>query len=774
MTLPPPHDARKTLFTALAWAQVAIAGGLFFLSLVAELRAPAFGMRWRDANGVVMEVTPGGPAAATGIVPGDRIVRVDDRDIVDEIPPFYFSEANAPVSVTLATPSGRKEATLIAPAFGERFEPFAGGSIGGIRGTGDVLRLLVNAFVLMLAIALLLVRPHLGAARIGALALAYYAGGNRLIAIPGFGGTTSAAVEVQLALHFLDFWYLAGFFALMLHFALIFPETLPAVRRHRWLHFAPYIAVLPLFVVAAADATTLLLPGSASLLAKLPSPLLFEIYGPLLLTGVAVLLAVHFRYTADQNDLRRLRLVFVALLPGMATWLVAVQASYLDISPLAEAIISGTQWAGAAVSVTLLTYAILRHRLFGIRPMVRKGIQYALARGTLVVCIALPGLALVAFLFVRRNDSLTELLTQDLVRLLALLIPMLLLFRYRQSLLDAIDRRFFREDYDARHALMRVVSMIERGTDIMVLGRVALLEIEKALHPVHASLWLLDSGDRNFQRVMAIGQDRPAPLLERTDAVLRILFQRDEPVEIDHNRVTGSLRRLALAELTWLQTTGASLLVTLAVDREVVGFLVLGDRLSEEPYGTDDRELLTAIAAQLALTEDYGRLEILARRDPLTEALNRHAFYSLLDKKRVFPFQATGGCVAVVDLNDLKKINDAYGHAVGDAAIRRVASTIRSIVRADDLVFRWGGDEFLIVLFGLSEAEVRTRLTALNESILPVGPEPQRDVPVTVAVGVAHFDDVADLTLAIERADRGMYAAKQRTRGEQDTTAPSA
>ncbi|MHB0971212.1 MAG: diguanylate cyclase [Thermoanaerobaculia bacterium] len=768
MSIPPRSDARKTLLLSLAWAQVAIAAGLFFLSLVADLRAPSFGMRWRDANGVVTEVTPGGPADAAGIVAGDRIVRVDGREVGDEIPPFYFANSNAPVAVTLATPSGVRDVTMIAPTSAENFEPFAGGRTGGIRGTGDALRLLVNAFVLMLAIALLMARPHLGNARIGALALAYYVGGNRLISIPGFGATTEAGDGVRLALHLLDFWYLAGFFALMLHFALIFPEALPALRRHRWLHYAPYIATLPIFMAAAGDSTELLRPGTATFLAKIPAQLLFEIYAPLLMTGVAVLLAVHFRYTADQNDLRRLRLVFVALLPGLATWLIAIQASYLDISPVTAAIVSGTQWVGAAVSVSLLTYAIVRHRLFGIRPLVRKSIQYALARGTLLVCIALPALVLVAFLFVRRHDSLTDLLTQDLVRLLALLVPMVLLLRYRQPLLDTIDRRFFREDYDARHALMRVVSMIERGTDIMVLGRVALLEIEKALHPVHASLWLLDSGDRNFQRVMVIGQDRPAPLLERTDAVLRILFQREAPVEIDHSRVTGSYRRLALAELTWLQTTGASLLVPLAVDREVVGFIVLGDRLSEEPYGTEDRELLTAIAAQLALTEDYGRLEILARRDPLTEALNRHAFYSLLDKKRVFPFQVTGGCVAVVDLNDLKKINDAYGHAAGDAAIRRVASTIRSLVRADDLVFRWGGDEFLIVLFGLSEAEVRTRLAGLNDSILSVGPESHRDVPVTVALGVAHFDDVGGLTLAIDHADRGMYAAKQRARGEHE------
>ena len=93
-----------------------------------------------------------------------------------------------------------------------------------------------------------------------------------------------------------------------------------------------------------------------------------------------------------------------------------------------------------------------------------------------------------------------------------------------------------------------------------------------------------------------------------------------------------------------------------------------------------------------------------------------------------------------MDLDALKAVNDTFGHAAGDAAIRAVARAIRQIVRADDLVFRWGGDEFLAVLFGVSEEEARRRLDGLD-SMLDVVPVPGSPEPLAVSVsaGVSTF-----------------------------------
>jgi diguanylate cyclase (GGDEF)-like protein len=167
---------------------------------------------------------------------------------------------------------------------------------------------------------------------------------------------------------------------------------------------------------------------------------------------------------------------------------------------------------------------------------------------------------------------------------------------------------------------------------------------------------------------------------------------------------------------------------------------------------TANRELAAASA----------RMQILAERDPLTLALNRHAFYSLLENKREDSQAAGSGTVAVVDVDDFKTINDTLGHAVGDKAIRAIARAIRSIIRADDLLFRWGGDEFLVLLVGLPETQARERLDELDRVLASTQlPGVARPVAIGVSYGIAAFSDPTALERSIEEADREMYARKQ-------------
>ena len=150
------------------------------------------------------------------------------------------------------------------------------------------------------------------------------------------------------------------------------------------------------------------------------------------------------------------------------------------------------------------------------------------------------------------------------------------------------------------------------------------------------------------------------------------------------------------------------------------------------------------------LTDARDRLEQIARIDPLTEALSRHAFDSFFSDNE----KSSAGYLAVIDLDNLKVINDTFGHAAGDAAIRAVARAVRTVTRTDDMLFRWGGDEFLVLLFGMPEQLVRQRLDSLN-SLLG---------EISVSYGLASFDAMTDLHHAIERADEAMYKNKQTSR----------
>jgi diguanylate cyclase len=159
------------------------------------------------------------------------------------------------------------------------------------------------------------------------------------------------------------------------------------------------------------------------------------------------------------------------------------------------------------------------------------------------------------------------------------------------------------------------------------------------------------------------------------------------------------------------------------------------------------------------------RLELLVQMDPLTEALNRHAFHSLLRSPERGQEVVTSGSVAVLDIDNLKPINDTMGHTAGDKAIRAVARAMRSLVRADDMLFRWGGDEFLVLMFKLPQPEASRRIAKLNK-ILEENAERWIGMPLTVTVsfGVAGFTSLMDLGLAIEQADKAMYAQRNLVR----------
>jgi len=170
--------------------------------------------------------------------------------------------------------------------------------------------------------------------------------------------------------------------------------------------------------------------------------------------------------------------------------------------------------------------------------------------------------------------------------------------------------------------------------------------------------------------------------------------------------------------------------------------------------------------ANRELRSSGTRLKQLAQCDPLTGALNRHAFDALLREASdgCGPFV---GCLAVLDLDHLKRINDTYGHPIGDRAIQIVAQTVRSIIRPDDLLFRWGGDEFLILWLGqLKEADAESRLKRLDHDLASASQAAGLDwsVEVNVSWGLASFKTIGELEPAIKRADQRMYQCKESRR----------
>jgi diguanylate cyclase (GGDEF)-like protein len=162
------------------------------------------------------------------------------------------------------------------------------------------------------------------------------------------------------------------------------------------------------------------------------------------------------------------------------------------------------------------------------------------------------------------------------------------------------------------------------------------------------------------------------------------------------------------------------------------------------------------------LRRDGERLRKLSETDPLTGTLNRRALATILGERAVAGHDG-GGSVALLDVDDMKHINAHGGHSLGDAALRALAISAAVLARDQDLLVRWGGDEFLLVAFGVAPDALQRMLEPL-----PTQLRSRRTLSgapsgwLGASFGVAGFDAYEGIDAAIVDADAQMFAQKQR------------
>lgn len=166
--------------------------------------------------------------------------------------------------------------------------------------------------------------------------------------------------------------------------------------------------------------------------------------------------------------------------------------------------------------------------------------------------------------------------------------------------------------------------------------------------------------------------------------------------------------------------------------------------------------------AELRLTHDQLRRAALF--DPLTDSMNRRAFSEGVGLDMI---KATFGTAVIADLDNLKTVNDSFGHAAGDRLLRRCVDVFRTTMRSYDKLYRWGGDEFLLIVPSAHAADVIARLRAAFDAADVVDVNGSGTaVRLAVSLGAADYASSEELATAIEDADRAMYAEKHRRKTE--------
>lgn len=169
------------------------------------------------------------------------------------------------------------------------------------------------------------------------------------------------------------------------------------------------------------------------------------------------------------------------------------------------------------------------------------------------------------------------------------------------------------------------------------------------------------------------------------------------------------------------------------------------------------RALGALFSSVLTSAAEFTELAKTANSDALTGVLNRHALPIVerrIARQSVFDPKAF---VFLVDLDHFKLVNDTHGHAVGDEVLRRTAQVMRGLLRRDDDLIRWGGEEFLICLTNTSFEDAQKIAEKLRHAV-----ENTSDpVPVTVSIGMAEVMPQRALQDSIEIADQALFEAKR-------------
>jgi GAF domain-containing protein/predicted Ser/Thr protein kinase len=428
-----------------------------------------------------------------------------------------------------------------------------------------------------------------------------------------------------------------GWIATALSFPLIglavlhFPTRAAILDRHRWIPMALCALPAPVFIVSMTAAAFLL--GFDAALAPLAwfssHPWLFDASFALGLAAnvLIVVEGIHrYRTSVDPGERRRIQIVVYTGVPSVFAY--AIKAGV----PLATSIAGRPMelpWVAEAIlqSIVLLPafalpYAVAVKHVFSPRTVLRRSLQYALARRTLSVLVLLPIAALIISLITQRDRPLGEIIVgQPLFSIVSVALIALGL-RYRDQAQRALDRKFFRAEYDAREILVALANRVPLENDPTNLVALVIRSIDEALHP--ESIAVLAGEDARLEVLSSVRTTvEPLP---RESGLATLLRWSDEPLEVFLDDERSPAARLPAADRAWLAASQASLLVPIFAGtsdplpagqgasggatgtRALIGVIGLGQKRSEEPYTAEDRKLLSGIAAQMSVALDLSRL----------------------------------------------------------------------------------------------------------------------------------------------------------------------
>ncbi|BCD96671.1 diguanylate cyclase [Marinagarivorans cellulosilyticus] len=180
----------------------------------------------------------------------------------------------------------------------------------------------------------------------------------------------------------------------------------------------------------------------------------------------------------------------------------------------------------------------------------------------------------------------------------------------------------------------------------------------------------------------------------------------------------------------------------------------------QRAYRHEQQQLEGLIGGALELEEEKELLTNLSQTDPLTQVYNRHGLSQRLRHQFGGGALPMGTGLLVFDIDHFKKLNDTYGHDAGDVVLQEFSSLMMSSIRSEDTFARWGGEEFVLVVGTLAEDKLAAMAEKLRQRVAAHLFVKDKQLPVTVSIGVAQARSGEPFDLLCQRADKALYKAK--------------
>jgi hypothetical protein len=329
--------------------------------------------------------------------------------------------------------------------------------------------------------------------------------------------------------------------------------------------------------------------------------------GPFSLLAFASLscvIAYRFRLVKEPDQKRRVRWIAYGSLVGLSGWLLYDAVSL--VLPPSDGLAVFNRVANLALLVVpvVTALAIVKHRLFDIDVVVRRGLQYLLARRVLSALLALPIVGLVVSVWENRNQTLEKIVLHGSVYFYLSAAGFVLL-AFRKKLTAALDRRFFREAYDRETILVSLARDVAKLDSFSEISRHVSHRLAAAFHPKSVRVFQRELERGSQMLVFSSSEEMVSPRIADDAVLLRVMESEERPLDFPLSE-----RALPAGERRWLEDMGVALIVPMiGSEGRLVGLVLLGEKMSEEPYGANDRRLLSAIATQMALFWENSQLK---------------------------------------------------------------------------------------------------------------------------------------------------------------------